>query len=325
MECLSLCAVCLKRGDVGKVEECQQILSDLGLPAPQRRRVAAYTLLALAQLEKSTPWTAAKRRSLRIHDIIRFLRVEYRKIYAENSRETIRRQVLHQLVQASVVDRNPDNPDLPTNSPLTHYAVSAAALQVLRSFGTARYERQAREFQLHQGSLIEIYDAARVRNLVPVKLPSGKKLHLSPGSHNKLQVAIIETFAPRFAPDATVLYLGDAAKKSLHLETGVLARLGISLTEHDKLPDLILFLESKGWLFMIEAVTSHGPVSHKRKHELESFFRNCSVPRVYVSAFPNLAEFKRHVHDIAWETEVWIAEMPDHLIHFNGDRFFGPR
>ncbi|MFS2517149.1 MULTISPECIES: BsuBI/PstI family type II restriction endonuclease [Parabacteroides] len=29
--------------------------------------------------------------------------------------------------------------------------------------------------------------------------------------------------------------------------------------------------------------------------------------------------------DIAWETEVWIAENPGHMIHFNGDRFIGPR
>ncbi|MGH9732089.1 MAG: BsuBI/PstI family type II restriction endonuclease, partial [Candidatus Acidiferrales bacterium] len=166
--------------------------------------------------------------------------------------------------------------------------------------------------------------AARVRNLVPVILPSGKKLNLSPGCHNKLQVAIVETFAPRFAPGAMVLYLGDAAKKSLHLDQDALTRLGINLTEHDKLPDIVLFSEEKNWLYLIEAVTSHGPVSHKRKRELDLFFSKCTLVRIYVSAFPSFAEFKRHIQEIAWETEVWIAEMPDHLIHFNGDKFLGP-
>jgi len=136
---------------------------------------------------------------------------------------------------------------------------------------------------------------------------------------------VINEFAPRFAPGAQVLYVGDAAKKSLHVETESLKRLGLPLTEHDKLPDVVLYFESKGWLYLIEAVTSHGPVSHKRKRELDSFFQKSPIPRVYVSAFADLAEFKRHAHDIAWETEAWITEMPDHLIHFNGDRFLGPR
>jgi type II restriction enzyme len=297
----------------------------LGLPRAQCTKIAGYTILALADLKNSSPWSAAKQRSLRIHDILSFVKRQYRKTYAENTRETIRRQVLHQLEQASVVDRNPDDPTLPTNSPRTHYALSEAALRVLRTFGTSRFQEEAGTFQLRKGSLWKVYQAGRVRNLVPVRLPSGKEIKLSPGKHNLLQVAIVKEFAPRFAPGAQVLYIGDAAKKSLHLEAEVLRELGVGLTEHDKLPDVVLYLENKSWLYLIEAVTSHGPVSHTRKRELESFFGSCLVPRVYVSAFPHLVEFKRHVHNIAWETEVWIAEMPDHLIHFNGDRFLGPR
>lgn len=223
------------------------------------------------------------------------------------------------------MDRNPDDPTLPTNSPRTHYAISEAALRVLRTFGTNRFEKEARNFQLSKGSLWKIYQAARQKDLIPAKLPSGKEIKLSPGKHNMLQVAVINQFAPRFAPGAQVLYIGDAAKKSLHVEIEALKPLGLLITEHGKLPDVVLHLQTKGWLYLIEAVTSHGPVSHKRKRELESFFKNSPIPRVYVSAFPNLAEFKRHIQDIAWETEVWIAEMPDHLVHFNGDRFLGPR
>lgn len=310
---------------MSKVENCQKILTVLGLPPAQCTRIAAYTLLALADLKKSTSWTAARRRSLRIHDILAFTKREYGKTYAENTRETIRRQVLHQLEQAYVVNRNPDDPTLPTNSPRTHYAMSEPALRVLKSFGTRNLEKEAQKFLLEQGSLLKVYQAGRARVMVPVELPSGARIKLSPGSHNKLQAAVISQFAPRFAPGAQVLYFGDAAKKTLHLDADSLKRLGITLTQHDKLPDVVLFLRSKGWLYLIEAVTSHGPVSHKRKRELESFFRKCRVPRVYVSAFPNISEFKRHIHEIAWETEVWIADMPDHLIHFNGDRFLGPR
>ena len=75
---------------------------------------------------------------------------------------------------------------------------------------------------------------------------------------------------------------------------------------------------------LIEAVTSHGPVSPKRKHELDAVLKDCPLTRIYVSAFPSFTEFKRHLNDIAWETEVWVAEIPDHMIHFNGEKFLAP-
>ncbi|WP_283240947.1 BsuBI/PstI family type II restriction endonuclease, partial [Vibrio parahaemolyticus] len=93
---------------------------------------------------------------------------------------------------------------------------------------------------------------------------------------------------------------------------------------HDKLPDVVVYDEKRQWLFLIEAVTSHGPVSPKRWLELEKALNGCSVGRVYVTAFPHRVEFRKNAADIAWETEVWIADNPDHMIHFNGDRFLGP-
>ena len=141
---------------------------------------------------------------------------------------------------------------------------------------------------------------------------------------NKLQIAVIEQFKPHFAPEATILYLGDAANKFVIFEQEGLQRLGVAITTHDKLPDIILYDEARNWLYLIEAVTSHGPVSHKRKFELEHLLKESPVGRIYVTAFPTFAEFKRHSPNIAWETEVWIAEMPEHMIHYNGERFMGP-
>ncbi len=156
--------------------------------------------------------------------------------------------------------------------------------------------------------------------------PSGgaKELNLPPGEHNAFQAAIVTAFAPRFAPGSLLLYLGDIAQKHLHVDQAILGMLKIPVTKHDKLPDVVLHLPTKNWLFLIEAVTSHGPVSPKRKRELEAVLEGCPIPRVYVSAFPDMRKFKRHAENIAWETEVWIAETPDHLIHYNGERFLGP-
>ena len=135
---------------------------------------------------------------------------------------------------------------------------------------------------------------------------------------------MVTDFGPRFAPGSTLLYLGDAADNLLHLDKDKLAELGVPITEHAKLPDVVLYDEERNWLFLVEAVTSHGPVSPKRVEELEVTLKDCVATRVYVSAFPDFRQFKQHVDKIAWETEVWIAEIPDHLIHFNGNKFLGP-
>lgn len=307
---------------MAKVDEATAILKALGLPKPST--IAAYTLLALANMNERKSWKSAERRSMRIHDIILTIRDVFKVGYAENTRETVRKQVLKPFERARVVDRNPHDPTLATNSPRTHYALSEAALTVLQAFGTEQFESAVVSFTRAFGNLAEAYAAVRNRNLVPLMLPSGVHLTLTPGKHNELQAAIISEFAPRFAAGGKVLYLGDAADKTLHLHGEELAALGVPIKRNDKLPDVVIYLPARNWLLLVEAVTSSGPVSSGRRQDLEKLLAECSADRVYVTAFPDFKEFKRHVHDIAWETEVWIAENPDHLIHYNGEKFLGP-
>ena len=152
-----------------------------------------------------------------------------------------------------------------------------------------------------------------------------KELLLTPGKHNEVQVAVCTEFAARFAPSAKVLYLGDTGQKDLYVQTDDLNQLGLRLTEHSKLPDVVIYDPERAWLFLVEVVTSHGPVSPKRMLELEDMLQDSTVGKVYVTAFTDKVLFRKYVADIAWETEVWIAYDPDHMIHFNGDRFIGPR
>ena len=105
----------------------------------------------------------------------------------------------------------------------------------------------------------------------------------------------------------------------------MLKNIGIPIDQHSKLPDVVIYDPKRNWLYLIEAVTSHGPVTPKRIVELEDLLKKCTAGKIYVSAFPDFAEFKRHTRNLAWETEVWIMEHPDHRIHFNGDKFIGPR
>ena len=311
---------------MNKIEEAQEILEDLGMPRAQSNEISAYTFLVLCGISENDKWNKAYRRSLTItKGIMTFIYEKYEKEYAPNTRETFRRQVLHQFVQARVADYNPDNPELPTNSPKAHYAITDPVLAVAKYYGKKSYMKKVDDFIKRQGSLRDKYSGERKLHKVPVKSPDGSIWELSPGKHNILQTDIVEEFASRFIESPQLLYLGDTAKKNMIVAKDMFKEMNVNLTEHDKLPDVVILDKKRNWLFLIEAVTFHGPMSPKRIIELKKMFDNCNIGIVFVSAFPNFTEFKRHSNEIAWETEVWISENPDHLIHYNGDRFYGPR
>lgn len=309
---------------MSKPDEALEIIKSLGLPRQQQNERSALTLLALAGLKESQPWSKTERPLLRIWDIMAWMRDQYGKDYAANSRETIRRQTIHQFEQARLIDRNPDKPNRPTNSGDTVYQLTGQAVEVLRAFGKKGFARTCGKFIEQHGTLAAAYQRARHLNKVSVTLADGTTVPLSPGLHNELQRLLIEEFSPRFCPASTLLYLGDTADKRLIIARDALATLGIPEMRHDKLPDVVLFDKSRNWLFLIEAVTTHGPVSPKRHAELEEMLKECPAGRVYVTAFLDFSAFKKYASDIVWESEVWIAEFPDHMIHFNGAHFLGP-
>jgi type II restriction enzyme len=314
------------KSDRGNLDAAKVILAALGMPKAQQNPNAVYTFLAFAGVGPRAEWSSASTPRLTPHDVIAFANEKYGKAYAENTRETIRRKAIHQFVQGGILMRNPDAPTLATNSPRTHYALTAEALEVARAFGSPGFVGAATKFREAQdGGLAERYAKPRRAAEVTLTLPDGASISLSPGAHNRMHALIVEQFLPRFASGARVLYLGDTDHKSKLVDQLRLEKLGVPVTKHDKLPDVVLYHETRNWLFLVEAVTTHGPVSPKRQMELEKELREATAGRVYVSAFPSFREFKKYAADIAWETEVWIAEAPDHLLHYNGDRFFGPR
>ena len=280
---------------MSKMDEARDILEQLGMPTAQRNDISCLTLLALTGLSDDDAWNQASKPSRTIHQMLGFMRDTYGKEYAENTREVVRRQVIHQLEQARVVDRNPDEPELPTNSPRTHYGLTDEALRVLRLYRTKDWESELSAFRSSHGVLLEIYQRRRRMREIPIRTSTGDEIRLSPGRHNRLQAEVVTAFGPKFAPGSILLYLGDAASKLLHLDRERLVALDVPITEHDKLPDVILYDEDRNRLFLIEAVTSHGPVSPKRIEELEVTLKDCAATRVYVSAFPDFQQFKRHV------------------------------
>ncbi|MGV0857371.1 BsuBI/PstI family type II restriction endonuclease [Empedobacter brevis] len=311
---------------MNKIDEAQFILDSLGFDTKQKNKIATLTLLALANIKKNDKWVSASNPRLGVaKGIMTFISKEYNITYKENTRESVRRQVLHYFIQKGLIEQNPDDKTIPVNSSRNNYALTEEFLNVIKTYGSTEWDKTLKAFLKETKDIVERYETAKSFDLVPVKISDDKTINLSAGLHNDLQKAIIEEFAPRFAPNSELLYLGDTANKNIHIEEEKLKELGIPITKHSKLPDVILFRKEKNWVYLIEAVTTHGPVSQKRINELEELFKDCNAGKVYVTAFPDMSVFKKYSTDIAWETEVWLMDLPDHMIHFNGDRFMGPR
>ncbi len=301
-----------------------KILISLGLPRAQQNERSALCLLALLNLTIEKSWSDAENPLMGITPIMDWARQHYQKNYAPNTRETVRRQTMHQFVDAGIALYNPDKPDRPVNSPKAVYQIEPATLTLLRSFGTDEWHENLMDYLSKRETLAARYALDREQNRVPVRIGPGKKITLSPGEHSELIRAIIEDFAPRFAPGSALVYAGDTGDKWGYFDAPLLSKLGVDVDTHGKMPDVVLYYAKKNWLLLVESVTSHGPVDGKRHSELAQLFSGANVGLVYVTAFPNRPIMARYLADIAWETEVWVADAPSHLIHFDGEQFLGP-
>ncbi len=306
------------------IDNARKILISLGLPRAQQNERSALCLLALLDLRPGRKWAEAQNPLIGITPIMDWIRDHYKKTYAPNTRETVRRQTMHQFVDAGIVLYNPDKPDRPVNSPAAVYQIEPSALALLRSFTTKAWQNKLTAYLADRQTLAARYARERKQNLIPVKIAPGAKITLSPGEHSELIRAIIEDFGARFVPDGVLIYAGDTGEKWGYFDAALLSKLGVSVDAHGKMPDVVLYYPERNWLLLVESVTSHGPVGAKRHAELARLFSNSKAGLVYVTAFPSRAVMSRYIGEIAWETEVWCADAPSHLIHFNGERFLGP-
>ncbi len=307
-----------------RVEDARIVLETLGMDAERSNERSALVLLALLRLAPSESWAEAANPMLGTRAIMNFIRDEYGKDYAPNTRETVRRFTLHQFVEVQLVVQNPDEPQRPVNSPKWNYQVTAEALEVLRAYGTDYWQLAVDRYLAELPGLKARYAAAREMDRIPLTLPDGSTFTLMPGGQNVLLKAMVEDFCPRFTPGGQVFYIGDAGDKWALFEREALAALNVKVNEHGKMPDLVIYIPDRNWLVLLEAASSHGPVDSKRQAELADLFAESTAGLVYVSCFPDRAEFRKYVDKVAWESEVWCADHPTHMIHYNGERFLGP-
>ncbi|XFA73060.1 BsuBI/PstI family type II restriction endonuclease [Thermosynechococcaceae cyanobacterium Okahandja] len=307
-----------------RIEEALDILRSLQVPRAQLNQRSALTLLALLDMKPDTDWSNASAPLRGITEMMDYFRDHFGISYAPNTRETVRRFTVHQFVQMGLVIANPDDIARPVNSPKTKYQVDTGLLKVIRTYRTREWDRNLRAYLKNSQELRKLREKEREMTLIPVKLPDGREVRITAGGQNALIKQIIEQFCPRFTPEGWVVYVGDAGDKLRVYEQHILAQLGVIVDEHSKMPDVVVYFKDKKWLVLIEAVTSHGPIDIKRHNELKQLFRYSKAPLVFVTAFPTRKVMMKYLQEIAWETEVWVAEESSHLIHFNGERFLGP-
>lgn len=308
-----------------RIEEALDVLGQLGMPNEQLNDRTAICLLALLDLPKTKTWDKASNPLLGIRAILDFAREKLGHNYAENTRESIRKYSVKQLVAAGILLHNPDKPERAVNSSDNCYQVESNALTLLRKFGTRGWKTALSAYLETRQTLADQFAQHRDMQRIPVAIKRGYQIKLSAGKHSGLIRAIIEEFIPRFVPGGELVYVGDTGTKWGYFDEKLLFTLGIKAGSHGKMPDVVIYFREKNWLVLIEAVASSGPVDGIRHAELSELFKSSSVGLVYVTAFPDRGEtMRKFLSVVAWETEVWCASDPTHMIHFNGIRFLGP-
>jgi type II restriction enzyme len=305
------------------------ILDSFGIPidsTPRRLERMAIAFLATADIKNIDDFKSIKDfnsgYSLKTRDIINYVNKNFGEDISSGSYDDIRRKDLKLLTVSEIVLRS--SPNSATNDSTRGYCINPMYAELIREYGSKNWKELVEKKLQGIEPLNQKLKRQREIQKVKVTLPSGGKLEFSAGEHNDLQKSIIEDFLPRYGFGAEVLYVGDTSNKYLHLETEKLEELNFFEISHEELPDVIAYSKEKNWLYLIEAVHSSGPISEIRLLQLEKLTEKCKADIVYVTAFLDRSKFRKFMAEIAWETEVWIADNPDHMVHFNGDKFLGP-
>lgn len=304
------------------------VFQKIGIPVDGTDRKVermAKACLAVGKIKKSFAEALSEENDgfVRTRDIISFENENYGEHISPGSYDNIRRNDLKLLIEAGIVINSSSKENQATNNPSRGYALSKSFVELLYSYGSEEWDMRLSEYLKEAKSLKEELECRRNLMKVPVTLPGGKQISLSYGAHNDLQKEIIETFLPLFGFGAEVLYVGDTTDKLLHLDEKALKEINFFVLEHDELPDVVAYSHEKNLLYLIEAYHSTGEWNEIRVRKVKRKLKEsgCTADVVFFTAFETKNAFKQKAKDIAWETEVWIAESPEHLVHFNGYKF----
>jgi len=212
-----------------------------------------------------------------------------------------------------VINGVPGCPDAPTNDSRRGYGLDDGLLDIVRSYNESEKWRI-----LAVGVVSHWTPRNRIQAPSTIEIPT-LNLRIGPGTHNEIQKAVIEQFLPRFAPNARVIYMGEAQKSGLICDEDTLRGLNITrqALKHNKCPDIIAYDDADATLYVIEVFHSQNPFTERRLANISnSLLGQCMCTKKFVTAFANRASFAKECKDIAWRTQVWCADCPEHIIIF---------
>jgi adenine-specific DNA-methyltransferase len=307
-----------------RIEEAIHILKALNLTKNLQNDRSALTLLALCGMKADMQWFEASSPLLGITEMMECFKEHFGKSYKPNTRETVRKHSIQYFVLAGIAIPNPDI-SRPPNSQDFCYQIDESTLGLIKTYGTNEWEPNLRAYLKAAEPRKRLLGIERDMERVPLLLPDGREFKMAPGAHSELIKDIVEGFCERYIPNGIIVYVDDTGPKRKEDAIEYFnTNLGIVLDEHGKIPDVIVHDPNRNWVVLIEAVTSSGTIDVKRHKELSDIFKCPGIGLIFVTAFPDRYALSRYIPNIAWETEVWVAESPTHIIHFNGERFLGP-
>ncbi|MFP2239435.1 BsuBI/PstI family type II restriction endonuclease [Pseudescherichia vulneris] len=315
-----------------KIIDALDILYVVGVPLEdltvRRLEKMAMCFLTLCCMTRYSNWDEATSIKdgviLTTRKIITYINKHFEEEISSGSYDDIRRKDLFRLVGMGLIVKSAGNPGADTNDGTRGYAVENSFGELIRTYGTSHWQKMLDAFEIDE-EYISLFHGAREAKKLHVRLSEGLIIKLDDGPHNRIQKAVIEQFLPIFGNNAIVLYVGDTSEKQIHKCSAEMIALGLDVADRGMLPDIIAFSEDKGWIYLIEAVHSSNPLNPERCIELKrTVLKDCQYGVVFVTAFLTKKEFAKWMPEIAWETEVWLADKPQHMIHFNGDKFLGP-
>lgn len=303
------------------------ILKEVGIPLDnltnRRLERIAKACLAIGEIKTDFKEVTSVRNG-KFHltrRIIEFENKYFGENIADSSYDDIRRKDLKLLVLGNIAINSASINSKATNDGTKGYSLSDEFADLLKYYKTSEWTKQLDEYRSKVKALEDELKRKIDAEKVPVKLPSGEELLLSYGEHNQLQKAIIESFLPIYGKGCEVLYVGDTSDKFLHKNEKELSALGFFDLKHDELPDVVAYNKEKNMLFLIEAFHCTGQWDQTRLFKIKKKLTDCNAHIVYITAFENMKQFRTISNKIAWETEVWVADIPEHMIHFNGWKF----
>ena len=311
------------------LDDAADILKSIGMPERLYNPRCVMALAACAEITEKSKWRHASEAYHGTHDIISFINRNFpnkanldTKGYQENSRETFRDETLKPWISAGILEARYG---LASNLKDNAYRLTAQFVALIRTYGT---ERWLEELEVYK-SIHPSYETLlkQVKDLDPGYSVNynGLVFTLDRSPHNKLQKAILDVFAKYFASGAELLYIGDTSDRMLRKNDNRLSELGINVfSKSTCIPDIILYDEKHNRILFIEAYNSVGEFTYDRvKDILACCHCKPGTEVAFITAFATMKKALQVINNIAWDTDIWVAEYETHLIHKNGDKFIG--